>query len=368
MDIKLTKEINIAIDKLEESGYLCYIVGDYIKDSLLNKKTSNIDLLTDATLEEVRYLFNEYKIVDYKKDSDTLGIIINDQYIEIESFNLKTLDDALVDKNYTINALAYSPSKGLIDYFNGIEDLKNKVLRTTKDPTVVICKNPILILKSICLEINNGFKMDKDLFEIINSRADLLNTLNPKRFKKYLDQIFLSKKPSLVIEKYFNVFSTIFPALRATYKFEQHSKWHNLDVFYHTMKVLDFTSPNLILRYAAFFHDIEKPKCFSLDDFGEGHFYNHYIDSAETAKYELMRINYSKDFINRVYNLVIFHDRRLENRDVVLKRFIHDFGKTDLDLLFELKKCDCLGQNPKLYNRLEELDLIKKRTYELLNE
>ncbi len=368
MEIKLNNETLKAINILESHSYIAYVIGDYVRDSLLNIEPKNIDLVTDATLEEVRFLFNEYKIVDYKKNSLTLGIIINNVYIEISTFDGRNLNEDIDNRDFTINSIAYSPRKGIIDPLNGIKDLNDGIIRTNKDPIVSIPLSPIRIIKAISFSLNKGFTIDKDLNDVILSRADLLNSINPQKFKKFLDGVMLSKKPSLIIEKYFNIFATIFPSLRATYKFDQHSKWHHLDVFSHIMAVLDFTTPNLILRYAAFFHDIEKPKCFSIDECGEGHFYNHYIDSAETAVNELTKINYSNDIITRVERLVYFHDRRLEPREVVIKRFLHDFGTEDLDLLFELKKCDCLAQNPKMYDRMEDLDKIKELTYKMLEE
>ncbi len=368
MQLKLNNETLYAINALEEKGYLAYVVGDFVRDSLLNQTPNDMDIVTDATLAEIRNLFSEYKIVDYKKKSLSLGVIINNFYIEISTFNGSTLEDDLLNRDFTINAIAYSPSKGIIDPLDGIKDLENKIIKTPKAPIVSICSSPIRILRAIYLSVKKGFKIDSELNEVINTRAGLLNNENPTRFKKFLDFVLESKKPSLIIEMYFNVFSVIFPSLKAIYKFEQHSKWHHLDVLNHTLAVLDFTTNNIVLRYAALFHDVEKPQCFTLDEYGEGHFYNHYIYSAETAKYELLRLNYSKDFVNRVYNLILYHDRRLENRDIVIKRFLKDFGTKDLDLYFELKKCDCLGQNPKYYNRLEELDLIKERAFELAKE
>lgn len=368
MDIKLNKETLFVISTLERRGYLAYVVGDFVRDSLLNVIPNDMDIVTDATLSEVRNLFSEYKIVDYKKKTLSLGVIINNFYIEISTFDGKCIEEDLINRDFTINAIAYSPSTGIIDPLDGIKDLENKIIKTPKDPIVSICSSPLRILKAIELSIKKGFKIDSELNEVILSRASLLENEKPTRFKKFLDFVFESKKPSIIIETYFNVFCVIFPSLKATYKFDQHSRWHHLDVLSHILAVLDFTTNNLVLRYAAFFHDIEKPQCFSIDELGEGHFYNHYIYSAETAKYELMRLNYSKDFINRVYNLVLYHDRRLENKDIIIKRFLRDFGINDLELYFELKKCDCLGQNPKYYNRIDELDLIKERALELAKE
>ena len=85
MEIKLNKETIKAIDILERHGYLAYVVGGYVRDSILNVKPNDIDLVTDATLDEVRFLLSEYKIVDYKRNSLTLGVIVDGIYLEISS-------------------------------------------------------------------------------------------------------------------------------------------------------------------------------------------------------------------------------------------------------------------------------------------
>ena len=367
MKIVLNSSMQLVIKILEQNGFDAYIVGGYIRDSIIGDTSkSDVDILTCAKIEEIKKTFIDYKIVEYKNNKKTVGVVVDKSYFEISSYDGETLKENLENRDFTMNAMIYNQKIGLIDYFGGVEDINNKIIRTVKDPLITLCYNPIRILRAIKFEIELGFDVSKELYEEINNNSKLLKSERSQRYKKYFELIIMQKKPSIYIRKYFNVISTIIPALKETYGFEQHSKWHNLDVFEHIMKVLDFTKPILILRLAAFFHDIEKPKCFSMDDDGVGHFYNHYIDSAETAKFELMRLGYSNDIVNRVYNLVIYHDRRLEPREIVLKRFIKEFGTTDLDLYFDLKKADCLGQNPELYYRIKEIDIMKEMTFKLI--
>ncbi len=365
MEIKLNNETIKAINILESHGYLAYVVGGYIRDLILNVEPHDVDLLTDATLEEVRFIFSDYKIVDYKKNSLTLGVIIDGRYLEISTFDGKNLEEDLANRDFTINAIAYSKTDGIIDPYGGINDINDKIIKTINDPIISLCKSPIRIIRAIYFSIIKEFKIDKELKDVILTRTDLLSNINPARYKKFLDVVMLSKKPSLIIEEYFEVFCYIFPHLKNTYKFNQNSKFHNLDVFEHTMKVLDFSSPNLILRYAAFFHDIEKPSCYKIDEFNDVHYYNHNILSAEYSSIKLKEFNYSKEFILRVYNLVLYHDIILDKNPIILKKFLNDFGTYDLDLFFELKKCNILGQNQILYNRLNELDEIKELTLNL---
>ena len=369
MEIVLSSSMQLVLKTLERNGYDAYIVGGYIRDSIIGDTSkSDVDILTCAKIEEIKKIFSEYKIVEYKNNKKTIGVVIDKSYFEISSYDGETLKENLENRDFTMNSMVYNPKIGLLDYFGGVEDINNKIIRTLKDPLITLCYNPIRILRAIKFEIELGFTVSNDLYDEINHNSNLLNSEKSPRYKKYFEMIIMQTKPSIYIRKYFNVVSTIIPALKDTYGFEQHSKWHNLDVFEHIMKVLDFTKPILILRLAAFFHDIEKPKCFSMDDDGVGHFYNHFIDSAETAKFELASLGYSNDIVNRVYNLVLYHDRRLEPRQVVLTRFIKDFGTKDLDLYFDLKKADCLGQNPELYGRIKEIDVIKEMTFSLVKK
>lgn len=367
MELKLCPAVRKAMELIENHGYEVYVVGGAIRDYLLGRPYKDLDLATNASLSELKVIFKEYKIIEYKK-GHTLGIVMDSEYTEVSAYTGYCIAEDLKNRDFSINSMAYHPLKGLLDPYGGRKDLKDKVLKTVRSPAFVMKEDPVRLLRAIRFHAVYGFSVESGLNRILLTEYAELQRVNPERLAKEIEYIFLTERPSGFIRTYFGVFSTVFPPLKATYSFQQHSKWHHLDVFEHIMAVMDATKPNLVLRYAAFFHDIEKPATFTLDQSGIGHFYNHYIHSAETAQRELSRLKYPKEFIRRVYTLVLYHDRPLEKNRRVILRFLHDFKTADLDLYFNLKKADILAQNPDLRYRLSEMEEIEVLTGRLLDE
>ena len=158
----------------------------------------------------------------------------------------------------------------------------------------------------------------------------------------------------------------LFPKLKECDNFNQHSKWHSLDVFNHILKVIDSTESDLILRLSAFFHDICKPECYKPDEKGEGHFPNHYVESALYAKEMLEYYSYNKNLINRIYHLVLHHETRLSLDDNVILSFLVVFNLDDIDYFFKLQKADIMGQNPALLGRLEDYKKLEEKILYLI--
>lgn len=367
MKLKLYPAVSKAMKLIEKKGYEVYIVGGAIRDELLGLSYKDVDLASNASLSELKEIFKEFKIIEYKK-GHTLGVVIDSEYMEISAYTGRSIIEDLANRDFSINSMAYHPIRGLLDPYGGQEDLKNKILKTVREPSLVLKEDAVRLLRAIRFQVVYGLSIEVNLKQLLLTEYALLEKTNPERLAKELEYILLSDGPSEYIRTYFGIFSTIFPALKATYSFQQHSKWHHLDVFEHSMKVLDTTKPDLVLRYAAFFHDIEKPRTFTIDKAGAGHFYNHYTYSAETAQRDLLRLKYPKEFIRRVYTLVLYHDRRLEKNRKVLLRFLHDFGTADLDLYFNLKKADICAQNPSLLYRLSEMEEIEALTMKIAKE
>ncbi len=367
MVVELNPVVVKAMSLLEAEGFEVYVVGGAIRDYYLGITCQDIDLTTNASLSQIEEVFKDYKIKRYKK-GHTLGVVLNQSYLEISSFDGASLVEDLSNRDFSINAMAYHPSKGFIDLYHGQRDLKEKRLKTIKDPLEVLSKDPIRILRAIRFSGSLGFEIDAPLKGCILQNFELLKNVSKERCSKELNIILTSNQPSKLIREYLDVFSMIFPPLKKTYKFEQKTKWHHLDVLEHILTVLDSTKPNLVLRMAALFHDMEKPKCFTKDDKGIGHFYNHFAVSAETARTILKKMRYSEEFINRVYRLVYYHDRQIALNKRSVLRFLHDFGDKDLDLYFDLKRADIQGQNPDLLYRLAEVDQLEQYTKGILLE
>lgn len=358
-----------AISMLEENGYKAYLVGGALRDLILDLPVADYDISTNATLEEIALVFKDYKTKKYISKGITIGVSLNHTYFELSTFKGKTIEEDLLNRDFSINSLAYNPKEGIIDPYNGIYDLANKTLRTLRDANIVFKEDPIRLLRAIRFHATRGLKPDTNTYNSILENAYLLDSVSKERIQNEIDPIMLTSKPSYYIREYLPVYFVLFPYLKDCYKFDQKRKeWHNLDVLEHILKVLDSTKRDKVLRYAALFHDIAKPKCFTIDEKGLGHFYNHAKKSEEYATDILIKYCYNHKFIERVSKLVLYHDYQIMDNDKSVLKFLYTFGLDDLDLFFGLKRADILGQTEKKYYRLYEIDSITKRAKDLIDQ
>ena len=345
---------------LNDAGFDAYIVGGAVRDFILDLPVSDYDIATNATLDQAIEVFKDYECKKYISKNITIGVKLNHTYFELSTFKGSTIEEDLSNRDFSVNSLAYHPSIGLIDPYHGLADLVSKRLKTIRDIDIVIKEDPIRILRAIRFYESRGLILDLDLKNYILKNASLLNDVKNERIQKEINPIFLSDKPSDYINEFKEVFFALFPPLLNCYGFDQKCpKWHNFDIFNHTMKVLDSTKCDLILRMSAFFHDMGKCDCYVLGDDGVGHFYNHAVKSEEYARLYLTKYKYNKYFIDRVCHLVYYHDYPLVPKERNVLRFIYQFGTKDLDLYLGLKRADILGQTPDLYYRLEAIDEIQ---------
>lgn len=364
MDFMMSKSCEKAFNIIN-SSYEVYVVGGAIRDYFLNKTPSDYDLVTSAGFDELSLLFKDYKCVKYKKNN-TFGVIIDHEMIEISSFKGNSIYDDLELRDFSINSIAYHPDRGFIDPFGGIEDIKNKIIKCNINPFEIISNDPLRMLRAIRFASILSFNIDDNLSQEIKNNYDLISNVSFERIGHELSLFIVSNKPSKYIREYVDLFSVFIPELKNCLFFNQHNKkWHHLDVFEHIMVVLDSTKPNLTVRLAALFHDIEKPNCFTLDEDNVGHFYEHYIKSAYTAQRILSKLKFNKGLIKDVFRLIYFHDRPIKLSKRIILNFLHDYNNDNIEDLFDLKEADIKGQNPDLIYRLHELDEIKEYAYKL---
>ena len=344
--------VEYVITKLNNSGYEAYLVGGSIRDAIMGNSINDYDITTNASLDEIKLVFSSDKIKEYSNKT-TLCIIKNHEHVEITPFKGNSLEEDLANRDFTMNAIAYD-LKDIIDPFKGRVDILNKIVRTPIDPYTTINNDPLRMLRAIRFSAKYGFTIEESLNNAMNELGLLFVTLKKDRIKVELDKILVLDNPSKYIKEYKSIFFSIFPALRSCDSFDQQTKYHNLDVLSHILKVLDNVDNNLVSRLAAILHDIKKPECFTLDEKG-GHFYGHWTKSREYAYKLLKDFNYSNDIIKRVCKLIEYHDYQIENDRKSILSFIYLFKTEDIDLLFDLKKADIIGQHPNYRYQIEDL-------------
>lgn len=325
MDYLIDKNIIFAINILKDNGYDAYIVGGAVRDLILDLPISDYDIVSNISLTEAKELFIKYNPKIYS-NKITLGVRINHTFFELSSYKGNTLEEDLLNRDFSINSIAYDIDNGLIDPYNGIYDLSKKIIKTIREPKEVIEEDPIRILRALRFMEQKNFKIDESLNNIMNKYAYLLKNVKNERINKELDAILLSKTPSYYFINYKEVFNNLFDELD-----------------YNKISIIDNIKSNLVFRLTALsylFHDIE------------------YV------RFILEKYCYKYSIINQIIHVLEYIDYNLlPNEDIILE-FLFKFGLEDLDLYFGLKRAILLANNDEIY----VLDDIASITRNLIKE
>lgn len=360
MKIELNKDVYYILDKLNKNGYESYIVGGCVRDFLLDRKLKDWDITTSAYPEDIVNLF-EHTIPTGIKHG-TVTIVIDKNSYEVTTYRIdgkysdnrhpdnviftSSLKEDLSRRDFTINALAYNKKEGLIDIFNGMNDLNAKIVKAVGDANKRFKEDALRMLRAVRFACQLEFNIEKDTFESISVNSSLLKNVSAERIKDELVKILLTKTPSrgLRMLEETKLLDYIIPELRECIGFDQRNPHHDKNVFDHIMSVLDYSDEDIIVRLSALLHDIGKPKTFTIDQKGIGHFYGHNIVSADMAEVILKRLKFDNSTIKKVTILIKEHMSAYNvMKNKTLKKFISRVGTDNLEQLFQLQIADSKG-------------------------
>ncbi|HHT24776.1 MAG TPA: HD domain-containing protein [Clostridiaceae bacterium] len=375
---KIPSQIKQAIRLLNEHGFEAYLVGGSVRDLLCNKKPVDYDLTTSARPEQISQVFAGFQVIPIGLNFGTVSVIIEQMPVDITTYRIETeytdfrhpnqvsfaanLNADLARRDFTINAIAFHPDRGLIDPFSGYQDLKNKIIRTVGQPQERFTEDALRILRALRFAASFGFSVEPQTAKSMHQLGYLLSNISHERIQNEFREIMLSPDLSSILFDFRDVFAIFIPQLTATFDFLQHNPYHEYDVFRHTIEVICNTPPELDVRLAALYHDIGKPATFSMDSDGIGHFYQHPKISAKIARNNMQELKFEKKLIDTVETLVLYHDSPLESDQIILKRCLRKFGPDILNKLITLKKADIAGKSKAIQfeqiNYLNQVSLL----------
>ncbi len=370
----LPAQVQTILAALTCQGYEAFVVGGCVRDALMGMKPKDFDITTDATPEEVKQVFPGIPVIETGIQHGTVTLLVDSRPFEVTTYridgayldrrrpvNVKFTDSLICDlsrRDFTINAMAYSPEKGLIDPFEGEKDIREKTIRCVGDPAHRFDEDALRILRAVRFASVLGFDIDPNTAEAMMQARITIMDVAVERITAEFSKLICGDGAEQVLLAYWPVLAVFLPEILPSIRFEQKNLYHIYDVFTHTAKVVSKVPPTLPLRIAAFFHDIGKPSSYTLDDKGIGHFYGHQRRSAEMAKGILNRMKYDNETKKRVYDLVYYHDIQIRSDTKAVKRILNRFDESFFLDLIELKKADVLAQNPTVWNRIDFLDRL----------
>ena len=351
----LPKTIVQCLDAMEHAGFAAYVVGGCVRDHLLGLTPHDYDLCTSASPDDVAELFGNYNLVRNGIKHGTVGVILKGEQYEITTFRTEggytdgrhpdwvkfvpTVEEDLSRRDFTVNAMAYAPGKGIIDPWGGRKDLERGILRAVGDPQVRFREDSLRILRGIRFAVRYGLIPERDTEKAMEELAPLMDGLARERVFDELCKLL----PVITygdLMRFAPILVRVIPELAPMIGFDQRSPHHAYDLYTHTAHVVDATPKKLALRWAALLHDIGKVTTFTTDENGRGHFYGHAEASAQMADDILRRLKSPNALREQVVFLIASHMVELTPDKKLLRRRLGKFGKDAVYDLLALQKAD----------------------------
>ncbi|MFA9466909.1 MAG: HD domain-containing protein [Velocimicrobium sp.] len=372
MKIQLPKKVNLIINRLMSNGYDAYAVGGCVRDSVLGRIPDDWDITTSAKPKEVKELFE--RTIDTGIAHGTVTVMLDHDGFEVTTYRIdgeyedsrhpKSVEftgDLLEDlrrRDFTVNAMAYNDEIGLVDAFQGMQDLNNKIIRCVGVAEERFGEDALRILRAIRFSAQLDFQIESNTKKAIQNLAGNLDYISLERIQVELVKLLVSNHPTRLRVAYeTGVTKAILPEFDQLMTCEQNNQHHIYTVGEHTLRAINYIESSKVLRLTMLFHDIGKPYTNTRDENGVDHFYGHDELGVKMTSIILKRLRFDNDTMNRVGLLVKYHDLNIESNKKSVRRAMNKIGEEHFHDLLKVKKADALAQS--MYMREEKLNNIE---------
>lgn len=372
LEIEIPQGAAWVLEQLRDAGYEAYVVGGCVRDSLLHRMPDDWDITTSAKPEDTKRIFRRtvdtgiqhgtvtvmvdrtgYEVTTYRID----GEYADGRHPEHVTFTASLLED-LKRRDFTINAMAYSPAEGLVDEFDGIGDINRRVIRAVGDPVQRFTEDALRMMRAIRFSAQLDYRIDEDTREGICLLAPNLQKVSAERIRVELEKLLLSEHPEELKEAYeLGLLRQFLPELSECMECGQNNPHHCLSVGDHILCAVKAARRDKVLRLALLLHDIAKPQVKTTDENGIDHFHGHAARSAALADRILRDLKYDNQTREAAVRLIAWHDCNLGDTLPEIRKSISELGEEWFLPLLEVKTSDVEAQSD--YQRDEKLDKIE---------
>lgn len=384
MRIELPQKVSTIINRLLQHGYDAYAVGGCVRDSVLGRNPDDWDITTNATPDEVKKIF--LRTIDTGIAHGTVTVMLEHEGFEVTTYRIdgeyednrhpksvsftRDLIEDLKRRDFTVNAMAYNDTCGMVDEFNGMGDLKDKIIRCVGNPENRFEEDALRILRAVRFCAQLDFKIEEQTKKAIHKLAFNLKNISAERIQVELVKLIVSGHPERLRQAYeMGITKIILPEFDCMMDCEQNNPHHLYTVGEHTLRAVAHIENNKALRLAMLFHDIAKPATRTTDEQGIDHFYGHPKKSVEMTKVILKRLKFDNDTMNKVCLLILYHDIDIENDKKSVRRMVNKVSEDNFLDLLKVKKADILAQsNYKREEKLYNINMVERFYHEIMND
>ncbi len=368
MELKIPEKAEIILHTLEEAGYEAYVVGGCVRDSILGRSPDDWDITTSAKPEEVKALFR--RTVDTGLIHGTVTVMLDKEGFEVTTYRVDgeyedgrhpkevsftaSLEEDLKRRDFTMNAMAYNPKRGLVDLFGGVQDMENRIVRCVGNPMERFTEDALRILRAVRFSAQLGFSIEGETLKAISALAPNLKYVSAERIQVELLKLLVSPHPDYLRTAYeAGITKEILPEFDRCMETEQNTPHHCYTVGEHTLQSLLNIRADKVLRLTMLLHDFGKPSVKRTDENGRDHFKTHGPEGEKMAVSILRRLKMDNDTIRKARSLIKWHDFRPKGDAVSVRKAISMIGEELFPLYLEVQRADILAQS--LYKREEKL-------------
>lgn len=358
-------QIILAFETLENAGFEAYAVGGCVRDIIMGRTPGDYDLTTNALPEQTAALFSQYRILTYGMKHGTVTVIIDGMAVEITTYRLDgeytdnrhpaavsfaaDLKEDLSRRDFTINALACGRNGEIVDLFGGVVDIDCGIIRAVGDAGKRFEEDALRIMRALRFASKLGFEIEKETAGAAVRHCYLLEEISAERIRSELEGFVCGDYVGQAMISYPEIICAVIPEFRPCIGFRQNNPNHIYDVYRHIAVATEKCVNLPVLRFAAFFHDIGKPLCYTTDARGIGHFKGHGEFSEKICRDITRRLRFDNKTRLRLLTLISEHDNYVKIDRKAVKRRLIQLGEECFRQLLELQRADNMAKAPKAY-------------------
>ena len=369
--IQLPEKVKYIIDTIMEAGYEAYAVGGCVRDSLLGRIPDDWDITTSAKPEQIKELFP--RTIDTGIQHGTVTVMLQKEGFEVTTYRIDgkyedsrhpkevtftaNLTEDLKRRDFTINAMAYNETEGLIDIFDGKGDIERKLIRCVGEARERFKEDALRMMRAVRFSAQLGYGIEEDTKAAIKELALTLKNISAERIQTELIKLVVSPHPDYLRIAYeTGVTAVILPEFDKMMETEQKNPHHCYSVGEHTLCAMKSIKADKVLRLAMLFHDVGKPETLTVDEEGISHFYGHPEVGMEMTRQIMRRLKFDNDTLYKVTKLVRNHDYDISPTPKGMRRAVYKIGEDIMPMLFPVKQADMDAQSD--YKREEKQQLL----------